>query len=131
MARVPEGADLIPNPETGAPGIRLDRLFIMAGVPKITQGMLRGLDGKLAGGRPVVSRAVGAWTQESRVADLLARIQKEHEGVQVGSYPFWREGKGGANFVLRSVDDTRLAAAVDALRAALEADGITAQEGEI
>ncbi len=131
MARVPEGADLIPNPETGAPGIRLDRLFIMAGVPKITQGMLRGLDGKLAGGRPVVSRAVGAWTQESRVADLLARIQKEHDGVQVGSYPFWREGKGGANFVLRSVDDTRLAAAVDALRAALEADGITAQEGEI
>jgi molybdenum cofactor synthesis domain-containing protein len=81
MARVPEGADLIPNPETGAPGIRLDRLFIMAGVPKITQGMLRGLDGKLAGGRPVVSRAVGAWTQESRVADLLARIQKEHDGV--------------------------------------------------
>ncbi len=131
MARVPEGADLIPNPETGAPGIRLDRLFIMAGVPKITQGMLRGLDGKLAGGRPVVSRAVGAWTQESRVADLLARIEKEHEGVQVGSYPFWREGKGGANFVLRSVDDTRLVAAVDALRAALEADGIVAQEGEI
>jgi molybdenum cofactor synthesis domain-containing protein len=131
MARVPEGADLIPNPETGAPGIRLDRLFIMAGVPKITQGMLRGLDGTLAGGRPVVSRAVGAWTQESRVADLLARIQKEHEGVQVGSYPFWREGKGGANFVLRAVDDSRLAAAVDALKAALEADGISAQEGEI
>jgi molybdenum cofactor synthesis domain-containing protein len=131
MARVPEGAELIPNPETGAPGIRIGRLFIMAGVPKITQGMLRGLDGTLAGGRPVVSRAVGAWTQESRVADLLASIQKAHEGVQVGSYPFWREGKGGANFVLRSVDDARLAAAVEALKAALEADGIEAQEGEI
>lgn len=131
MARVPEGADLIQNPETGAPGIRHGRLFILAGVPKITQGMLRGLDGKLAGGRPVVSRAVGAWTQESRVAGLLERVQDEHEGVQVGSYPFWREGKGGANFVLRSVDEGRLQAAVNALKAALEADGIAAQEGEI
>jgi molybdenum cofactor synthesis domain-containing protein len=131
MARVPEGAELLANPETGAPGIRLDRLFIMAGVPKITQGMLRGLDGKLAGGRPVLSRAVGAWTPESQVADLLAGIQKAHDGVQVGSYPFWREGKGGANFVLRSTDEERLAAAVDALKVALEADGIAAQEGEI
>jgi len=131
MARVPEGSELIVNPETGAPGIRFDRLFIMAGVPKITQGMLRGLDGKLAGGQPVLSRAVGAWTQESTVADLLARVQKEHDGVQVGSYPFWREGRGGANFVLRSVDPLKLAAAIDDLKAALEASGINAQHGEI
>lgn len=131
MARVPEGAELIPNPETGAPGIRCGRLFIMAGVPKITQGMLRGLDGKLAGGRPVISRAVGAWAQESQVAELLAHVQDSHEGVQVGSYPFWREGKGGANFVLRSVDEDRLAAAIEALKTGLEASGIPAQEGEI
>lgn len=131
MARVPEGSDLIENPETGAPGIRCGRLFIMAGVPKITQGMLRGLDGKLAGGRPVIARAIGAWTQESRVADLLGSIQKAHEGVQVGSYPFWREGKGGANFVLRSVDESRLDAAIEALKAALAAEGIESQEGEI
>jgi molybdenum cofactor synthesis domain-containing protein len=131
MARVPEGAELIPNPETGAPGIRLGRLFIMAGVPKITQGMLRGLDGTLAGGRTVLSRAVGAWTPESQVADLLAGIQKAHEGVQLGSYPFWREGKGGANFVLRSVDAARLDSAAAALMAALADAGIQAQEGEI
>ncbi|MGL6044476.1 MAG: competence/damage-inducible protein A [Sandaracinobacteroides sp.] len=131
MARVPEGAELLENPETGAPGIRLDRLFIMAGVPKITQGMLRGLDGKLAGGLPVISRAVGAWTPESQVADLLAAVEKAHDGVQIGSYPFWREGRGGANFVLRSTDDDRLQAAIEALKAALEAAGISAQEGEI
>jgi molybdenum cofactor synthesis domain-containing protein len=131
MARVPEGAELLANPETGAPGIRLDRLFIMAGVPKITQGMLRGLDGKLAGGRPVLSRALGAWTPESQVADLLAAIQKAHDGVQIGSYPFWRDGKGGANFVLRSTDAGRLAAAIEALKTALEAAGIPAEEGEI
>ena len=131
MARVPEGAELVLNPETGAPGIRLGRLFILAGVPKITQGMLRGLDGKLAGGRPVISRAVGAWAQESAVADLLAKVQDDHDGVQVGSYPFWREGKGGANFVLRSVDETQLGLAVEALKTALTAQGIDAQEGEI
>lgn len=131
MARVPEGAELIENPETGAPGIRLDRLFIMAGVPKITQGMLRGLDGKLAGGLPVLSRTIGAWTRESRVADLLANLQDAYDDVQVGSYPFWRDGKGGANFVLRSVDAEQLNAACNALRHGLEADGITPHEGEI
>jgi molybdenum cofactor synthesis domain-containing protein len=131
MARVPAGAELIPNPETGAPGIRLDRLFIMAGVPKITQGMLRGLDGKLAGGRPVLSATVGAWTAESRVADLLAATQAAHEGVQVGSYPFWREGRTGANFVIRSVEPHALRAAVDALLAGLRAEGLDAVEGEL
>lgn len=131
MARVPEGADLIPNPETGAPGIRLDRLFIMAGVPKITQGMLRGLDGKLAGGRPVLSASVGAWTAESQVADLLAGVQKAHDGVQLGSYPFWREGRTGANFVLRSVDPHALRAAVEDLVAALRAEGLEPVEGEL
>lgn len=131
MARTPEGAELLDNPETGAPGIRIDRLFLMAGVPKITQGMLRGLDGKLAGGLPVRSRAIGAWTAESQVAALLMQIEKAHEGVQVGSYPFWREGRGGANFVLRSVDEARLAAAVEQLIGELRAQGVEAMEGEI
>ncbi len=131
MARVPEGADLITNPETGAPGIRIGRLFILAGVPKITQGMLRGLDGSLAGGLPVKSRAVGAWVAESVVADLLSTVQNNHDGVQVGSYPFWRNGKGGANFVLRSVDDVELESAVAALMQGLAEMGVTAREGEI
>lgn len=131
MARVPEGSDLIANPETGAPGIRHGRLFMLAGVPKITQGMLRGLDGKLAGGLPVKSRAVGAWVQESVVADLLAEVQDSHDDVQVGSYPFWRDGRSGANFVLRSVDEGQLDAAISALKQGLAALGIAAQEGEI
>jgi molybdenum cofactor synthesis domain-containing protein len=131
MARVPEGAELIPNPETGAPGIRVGRLFILAGVPKITQGMLRGLDGTLVGGRPVLSTAVGAWTQESTVAGLLADTQDAFDGVQIGSYPFWREGKTGANFVLRSVDAHDLAAAKARLMEALRGQGIEPVEGEI
>lgn len=131
MARVPEGADLLENPETGAPGIRIRNLFLMAGVPSITQGMLRGLDGKLAGGRPVLSSVVGSWTPESRVADLLIRVQNAYDGVQIGSYPFWREGQTGANFVLRSVDQDLLDAATKALKAGLAAEGLTAHEGEL
>lgn len=131
MARVPEGAELIENPETGAPGIRIGRLFIMAGVPKITQGMLRGLDGKLEGGLPVHAAAVGAWTQESRVADLLSGLQNDNPDVQIGSYPFWRNGQGGANFVLRSVDEGRLRSVRDRLILSLKAEGIDAVEGEI
>jgi molybdenum cofactor synthesis domain-containing protein len=131
MARVPEGAELIDNPETGAPGIRVGRLFILAGVPKVTQGMLRGLDGQLEGGQPVEAVAVGAWVAESAVAALLERLQHAHPDVQIGSYPFWREGRSGANFVLRSVDHDRLQSVAGQLLEALRAAGIEAREGEI
>ncbi|MFA7439684.1 MAG: molybdopterin-binding protein [Sphingomonadaceae bacterium] len=131
MARVPQGADLLPNPETGAPGIRLGRLFLMAGVPSITQGMLRGLDGTLAGGKPVETLAIGAWTPESRVADMLSDLQRANQDVQIGSYPFWREGRGGANFVLRAVDKEKLRTVRDMLLAQLREAGIDAVEGEI
>lgn len=135
MARVPEGAELIENPETGAPGIRLGRLFILAGVPTIMQGMLAGLDGRLEGGRPVASATLGAWCAESAVADILARVQDSFAGIQIGSYPFFRADGGrvvtGANFVVRSVDETELATAVAALRTALAEAGIETREGEI
>ncbi|MFN3591294.1 MAG: competence/damage-inducible protein A [Thermaurantiacus sp.] len=135
MARVPEGADLIENPETGAPGIRLGRLFILAGVPTIMQGMLAGLEGRLEGGRPVASATLGAWCAESAVADILARVQNSFDGIQIGSYPLFRTDGGrlvtGANFVLRSVDDTMLAEAMASLRRALAEAGIEAVEGEI
>jgi molybdopterin-biosynthesis enzyme MoeA-like protein len=131
MARVPEGADLLPNPVSGAPGIRLGNIFIMAGVPKITQGMLAGLEGKLEGGAPVLSRAVGAWTGESAVADLLRETERAHDGVQIGSYPFWKEGRVGANFVLRSPDPHALAACAEALKDGLRAAGVEPVDGEI
>ena len=131
MARVPQGADLLENARTGAPGIRIGNIFIMAGVPAITQGMLASLDGKLEGGAPVLSRSVGAWTAESRVADLLGAVEKAHDGVQIGSYPFWREGRTGANFVVRATDPHGLATAVEALLAELRAAGLDPVDGEI
>ncbi|MEO7248138.1 MAG: molybdopterin-binding protein [Novosphingobium sp.] len=121
MARVPEGAELIPNRYTGAPGIRHGNLFIMAGVPQITAGMLDALSGTLEGGAVLQSESVGCWVQESEVAELLARTERAHPGCQIGSYPFWKEGRTGANFVIRSTDAEMLAACSRALVEALEA----------
>ncbi len=109
MARVPDGASLIENRLSGAPGIRFGNIFIMAGVPHITAGMLDALTGQLEGGRPVVSKTVGSWGAESEVADLLRAVERAHAdapgGVAIGSYPFFREGRVGANFVVRSPDE--------------------------
>ena len=105
MARVPEGAELIPNRMSGAPGIRLGNLFLMAGVPHITAGMLDALTGTLEGGRPLVSVTVGAFAPESEVAGYLREAEQATEGVAIGSYPFFREGRVGSNFVVRSEEE--------------------------
>lgn len=131
MARVPEGADLIPNRYSGAPGIRWGNVYIMAGVPMITAGMLDALTGSLEGGAPVLSATLGCWVGESDVADLLASTEKAFEGVQIGSYPFFREGQTGANFVIRSVDADTLAACSAQLAEALTAMGRPPVEGGI
>jgi len=123
MARVPDGAELIPNRYTGAPGIRFGNVFLMAGVPHITSGMLEALTGTLEGGAPVLSETIGCWVAESEVAELLRTTEKAHAGCQIGSYPFWREGRGGANFVVRSVDAEELAACTRELGEALAAMG--------
>lgn len=104
MARVPEGAELIPNPTSGAPGVKIGNVFIMAGVPNIAASMLEALKGRLEGGRPVVSVTVGARAAESDVADLLRDTEEAHPGVAIGSYPFFKDGLYGANFVIRSED---------------------------
>ena len=123
MARVPEGADLIRNTISGAPGIRHGNIFILAGVPHITTTMLDALSGTLEGGRPLLSRTIGCWTAESEVADLLGETERAHQGCQIGSYPFFREGKVGANFVIRSTDSERLAACTEDLARRLKAEG--------
>jgi molybdenum cofactor synthesis domain-containing protein len=127
MARVPEGAELIENRLSGAPGIRVGNLFIMAGVPHITAGMLDALTGTLEGGRPVVSRTVGGWGAESEVADVLRDTERAHAdapgGVAIGSYPFFRDGRVGANFVVRGPDAAAVEACLADLTARLAAAG--------
>lgn len=104
MARVPEGAELIPNPHSGAPGVKMGNVYILAGVPNIAANMLEALTGKLEGGRPVVSVTIGARAPESDVADLLRETEEANPGVAIGSYPFFRDGRYGSNFVIRSED---------------------------
>lgn len=122
MARVPEGAELIDNPMSGAPGIRVGNIFILAGVPHIAAIMLEALSGQLEGGRPLLSRTIGCWAPESEVAETLADTERAHPGCQIGSYPFFREGKVGANFVVRSTEQALLEACradlIERLRAA-------------
>ena len=131
MARVPAGADLIENRVSGAPGIRIANIFIMAGVPHITAGMLDALTGTLEGGRPVVSKSIGGWVAESEVADTLRAAEKAHEGVAIGSYPFFREGRVGANFVVRSPDEALVDRCLADLTRVLEDAGYEITAGGI
>ena len=123
MARVPEGASLIENRLSGAPGIRVANVFLMAGVPHIAAQMLDALTGQLEGGLPLLSATIGCWTAESEVADLLRETEQAHDQCQIGSYPFFREGRVGANFVIRSVSADAIAACGAAIESGLRASG--------
>ncbi len=131
MARVPEGASLIENAMSGAPGIRIGNIFILAGVPHIAALMLEALTGKLEGGLPVVSVTLGCWVPESEVADLLATAERESDGCSIGSYPFFREGRVGANFVIRSTDAAKAEACAADVGAKLAALGYESVPGGI
>jgi len=131
MARAPAGADLIPNPMSGAPGLKIGNVYLMAGVPAITAGMLEGLTGTLEGGLPLISETIGCWVAESEVADLLGGTERAHEGCQIGSYPFFREGRVGANFVVRSTRRDALDACIAVLITGLKALGKDCTPGGI
>jgi molybdenum cofactor synthesis domain-containing protein len=131
MARTPEGAELIPNETSGAPGVRMGNVYILAGVPHIAAAMLEALTGKLKGGRPVVSVTVGARAPESDVADLLRETEAANPGVAIGSYPFFKDGRYGANFVIRSEDDELARRTGDELASRLSEAGFEPVPGGI
>ena len=131
MARVPEGAELISNRMSGAPGIRVGNLFILAGVPHIAAGMLDALTGELEGGLPLLSRTIGCWVAESEVAELLATTERAHPGVAIGSYPLFRDGRNGANFVIRATDGHTVDICAGELLERLRAMGREAVDGGI
>ncbi|MDD3445411.1 MAG: molybdopterin-binding protein [Zavarzinia sp.] len=131
MARVPEGAGLIENPISKAPGFRIGNVFVLAGIPAIMRAQLEGARGFIAGGRSVMSRTVSVLVGESRIAELLERVQGDFADLDLGSYPFFKRGGVGSALVLRGRDENRLEAATAALTGALQAAGIEVHAGEI
>lgn len=130
MAMMPEGAEIILNPVSGAPGVRIENVFVMAGVPSIFQGMLSAIDGVLERGILVHSRAVTAMgLAESRLAGQLFAIQSAFIGVAIGSYPIDGDEKG-VTIVVRSEDEAVAEAAIASVNAAIRALGVVPSIGQ-
>lgn len=108
MAHIPVGAKLIENPVSGAPGFQMDNVYVMAGVPRIMQGMLDTILPTLASGQPYLSNTVSCDLPESRIAETLGNIQSQYQSVDIGSYPHFRSGIMGLALVLRSTDNDNL-----------------------
>jgi len=108
MARVPEGAELVDNPVSAAPGIRIENVFIMAGVPSIMRAMVDGILPTLTGGAVVLSRAIACQVAESVLAEPLEAIQKAHPDIDIGSYPWFRGGRFGVSLVARGTEAAAL-----------------------
>ena len=117
MANTPEGATLIENPVSKAPGFQMDNVFVMAGIPEVMQAMFESVVHRLVGGKPLVSRSVTVYLPESKVALGLEALQGRYSDVEMGSYPFNRAGRFGTRLVLRATEVERLDAAAGELDA--------------
>src|SRR5712691_11325966 len=126
MARIPQGAELIGNAVSRAPGFMLGNVIVMAGIPRIMQVMLDAVAPRLKKGRPMLARSVRLDVPEGDAAAGLAALQAAHPEVQIGSYPFFEKSRLGTYVVLRSVDDGELARAERALWALIEQEGFSA-----
>lgn len=123
MARVPEGAGLIDNPTGGPQGFFIDNVYVMAGIPRVMQAMLSTLESQLEHGAVVSSVSVSVHLGESQVAAALGAIQDAHPEVDIGSYPFMREGRYGTSLVARGTDPDLLRQVLEELEAMIQAAG--------
>ena len=128
MSDMPEGAVLIENPVSKAPGYQVENVIVMAGIPRIMQGMFEGFRHRLQGGVTVGSRSITVTIPEGIVAKPLSAIQNDFPDVEIGSYPFVRDGKVGTSLVARSSDPARLAAAAEAIEAMVRDLGAEPEE---
>lgn len=125
MARIPDGAILIDNPVSIAPGFQLDNVYVMAGVPSVFQAMLASVLAQLSDGVQLQSSSFEILLGEGDLAAPLAQIAERFADVSIGSYPFQKDGQYGANIVLRSTDMDHLSAAGDAITQAFGAHILT------
>lgn len=123
MAYTPEGADLVDNPVSIAPGFQVENVFVLAGVPKIMQAMLEQLRPRLKGGKTILSETLAIKAPESEMAAVLQNIEAAQDGLSVGSYPFFRDGSVGTEIVVRSADACRIKSAMTDLQAFCQQQG--------
>ena len=108
MVWMPENAELILNPTSGAPGFSVKNVFCLPGVPSILKSMLGGLKNRIVGGQPILSHTISLKTVESEIASSLTEVQDNNKEVEIGSYPFFHAGKLGVSIVLRSEDQKKI-----------------------
>lgn len=123
MARIPDGASLIANPVSAAPGFQIGNVFVMAGVPSIMRAMLEDIAPRLARGRPVIAVTVAAAVAEGAIAAGLAAIQARYPAVAIGSYPVYRPDGYGVQLVARGFEAGEVEQVVEALTALLRDAG--------
>jgi molybdopterin-biosynthesis enzyme MoeA-like protein len=117
MARIPDGAKLIENPVSVAPGFSIGNVHVMAGVPSVFQAMVAGLLPTLTGGAPLLSQSLRIQRPEGEIAGPLGELAAEYPDLSMGSYPFNKDGVLGANIVIRGTDGPRVEAAMVRLAA--------------
>ena len=105
MAKLPDKAKLIFNPSSTAPGFIIDNVYCLPGVPSILKSMLGGLKNKIVGGKKILSKTINLRTVESEIALSLKKIQNKFNTVEIGSYPFFKQGKIGVSIVIRSTEE--------------------------
>lgn len=108
MARIPEGATLIENPVSTAPGFTLGNVHVMAGVPNIFQAMVASVLPKLTGGPPLLSQSLRVARGEGEIAGPFGALAAEYPDLSMGSYPFLQNGAHGTNLVIRGTDPARV-----------------------
>ncbi len=130
MTMIPEGASLIKNPVSSAPGFQMENVFVMAGIPVVMQSMLLDLELRIFGGDKMLSKAIHVFEGESNFAGVLENVEKEFPNVSLGSYPFFRRKRFGASFVLRSQIEADLDQALEMLKLEIGAMGKECFDGE-
>jgi molybdenum cofactor synthesis domain-containing protein len=129
MAQVPEGAVLLPNPISRAPGFRIENVFVLPGVPQIMQAIFNELKHRLKGGAKLLSRSVSCTLGEGTIAQDLAALQERYGDLEIGSYPYFRRSDFGVTLVVRGTERERIGAAVEELKVLIRTHGGDPHEG--
>jgi len=120
MARIPDGAELIENPVSIAPGFTMENVNVMAGVPLVFQAMVASVLPTITGGQPMLSQTLRVLQGEGDIAPTLGALAATYDDLSIGCYPFQQDGAFGANIVIRGTEGKRIDAAMTQLARELD-----------